>query len=38
MFPAARELFSEDQLVEMGEQMAELKSRLKKEFAARQAA
>lgn len=38
MFPAARELFSEDKLKEMGQQMDELKSRLKKELTAKQAA
>ena len=38
MFPTARELFSDDQLNEMGQQMEALKSRLKKEFAAKQAA
>jgi hemerythrin-like domain-containing protein len=38
MFPKAREMFSEEQLNEMGQQMAELKLRLKKEFTAKQAA
>lgn len=38
MFPKARELFSEEQLTQMGQQMVELKLRLKKEFTAKLAA
>ena len=38
MFPQARELFDKSKLEEMGQQMAELKTRLKKEFNARNAA
>jgi len=38
MFPHARELLGDQRLQEMGRQMAELKARLKKEFAGRQAA
>ena len=38
MFPKARELFDQARLEEMGQQMAELKERLKKEFMANQAA
>lgn len=38
MFPSARELFDKARLEEMGEQMVELRDRLKKEFSARQAA
>lgn len=38
MFPQARELFDEARLEEMGQQMSELRDRLKKEFAASKAA
>ncbi|MGE4404985.1 hemerythrin domain-containing protein [Pseudomonas sp.] len=38
MFPHARELLGDQRLQEMGRRMAELKVRLKKEFAGRQAA
>lgn len=38
MFPQARELFDAKRLEEMGQQMAELRTRLKKEFSARNAA
>ena len=38
MFATARELFDEARLEEMGQQMNELKNRLKKEFVANQAA
>lgn len=38
MFPEARELFDDARLEAMGQQMAELKTRLKKEFAANKAA
>lgn len=38
MFAKARELFDEARLEEMGQQMTELKNRLKKEFVANQAA
>lgn len=38
MFPKARELFDKARLEEMGEQMNELKTRLKKEFMANKAA
>lgn len=38
MFPQARELFDAKRLEEMGKQMAELRTRLKKEFSARNAA
>lgn len=38
MFPQARELFDEARLEEMGEQMAQLRARLKKEFSAAKAA
>lgn len=38
MFPQARELFDEARLEEMGEQMNQLKSRLKKELSAAKAA
>ena len=38
MFPEARELIGEARLEEMGQQMAELKTRLKKELAAGKAA
>ncbi|MBE7374391.1 hemerythrin domain-containing protein [Pseudomonas lopnurensis] len=38
MFPQARELLGDQRLQEMGAQMAELRTRLKKEFSVRQAA
>lgn len=38
MFPQARELFDEARLEEMGEQMSELRDRLKKEFVSSKAA
>lgn len=38
MFPQARELFDEARLEEMGEQMAQLRNRLKKELSAAKAA
>lgn len=38
MFPTARELFGQSRLEEMGEQMAVLKERLKKELSANKAA
>lgn len=38
MFPEARELFDDARLEEMGQQMAELRTRLKKELAAGKAA
>lgn len=38
MFPQARELFDEARLEEMGQQMSELRDRLKKEFTASKAA
>lgn len=38
MFPQAREMFDAAQLEDMGKQMEALRSRMKKEFAAKQAA